>query len=254
MRGLFTAMDVIFYILLIFFFAEIVRSAIGFGNALIAMPLLVLFLDLQTATPLFALACLPASIAIIATSWRDIHLKDARQLLIGSFVGIPVGIWVLNNVPREIGIGVLAVMIILYGIYSLWASVKPQAVKTSQPPPENDRLAYVVGAISGVTTAAFNIGGPPAVVYGTFRRWPPAHFRATLQSYFFISGTIVMFGHGLSGLWTREVLGLFLWTIPVTLTATFIGGRINQHIPQETFRRIINVFLIINGVFMLVRL
>ncbi len=239
-------MSTLVSILIILFIAEFVRSSIGFGNALVAMPLLALLMDLQVATPLFALTSMTASLTILGSNWRDVQFKDAWRLNVGALLGIPFGIWVLNNVPQHTGVTILAVLIITYAVYSLWTPDLPYMA--------HDRFALGVGALAGLTNAAFNVAGPPIVVYGSLRRWNPTTFRATMQSFFVPTGFGVLLGHALSGLWTDTMLSIFVFSIPVVLLATVTGGFVNQRLPHKSFRKIINVFLIIVGVFMLVGL
>lgn len=222
---------------------EFVRSSIGFGNALVAMPLLLLVLDWRVATPLFALVTIVNSVMILGTNWHSVRLGDSLRLNLGAIAGIPAGLWLLNNVPQRVGVTVLAVMIISYAAYNLWGPAIPHL--TARWP------AVLLGAVAGLTNAAFNVAGPPVVVYGTLRRWPPPAFRATLQSFFVPTSVVVVAGHGLSGLWTMEVLRLVVVSLPAVLLTMVAGGWVNRHLPPRDFSRLINGFLLIAGVVML---
>lgn len=239
-------MSSIIAVLVILFIAEFVRSSIGFGNALVAMPLLVLVIDLRLATPLVALVSMAAGLVILGGSLRDVRFSDAWRLNLGALAGIPGGLFILNTVPQRLGIGIIAVLIIAYAAFSLARPNLPH-LRMQWP-------AYGIGALSGMAGAAFNISGPPVVVYAGLRRWSPKDFRATLQSFFVPSGFLVIVGHGVSGLWTAEMLQLFLLSMPGVLVATAIGRRVNRRVPYRSFHRIINLFLIAVGIFMLARL
>ena len=67
----------------IFLTASTIRSAVGFGDALIAMPLLTMAVGLQTAAPVFALVAFTSSIAILAGSWRDVVMFERRSKVAG---------------------------------------------------------------------------------------------------------------------------------------------------------------------------
>jgi len=233
-------------VLVIFFVAEFVRSSIGFGNALVAMPLLVFFMDLRTATPLFALVALVGSGTILLTSWRTVHFGDAWRLIAGSLLGVPAGLWVLNNVPNTVGTAILAVLISGYGLYSLLTPTLPYL--------KREALAFPLGLLAGVTGAAFNVAGPPVVIYGDLRRWEPTLFRSTIQAFFIPSSVMSIAGHGLSGMWTAKIWWMWLMAAPVALVAMWLGGLVNARLPHAAFRKVVNVFLIVIGVFMLVRL
>ena len=71
---------VVVVVLSVVFLAAFTRSALGFGDALIAMPLLALMVGMKTATPLVALASstIAATILMIAGG-RDLEPQDRRR-------------------------------------------------------------------------------------------------------------------------------------------------------------------------------
>ena len=81
------------------------------------------------------------------------------------------------------------------------------------------------------------MNGPPLVVYGSLRRWSPAHFRATVQGYFLPASLLGMGGYWLAGLWTPAVMGYYLWPLPVIGAAIFLGRAINQRWRGDVFLR-----------------
>nr|MBP8293771.1 TSUP family transporter [Caldilineaceae bacterium] len=111
----------------------------------------------------------------------------------------------------------------------------------------NERWAFPFGFVAGVLGSAYNTSGPPVIIYGTMRRWPPDLFRATLQGFFLVSNMIVIAGHGLAGLWTQEVLLLTLLSLPVLVTAVIAGAMVNRRIPAAQFARVVYLLLIILG-------
>src|SRR5215216_1176404 len=225
--------------MVILFVSTFIRSALGFGDALIAMPLLAMALGMQTATPLVAFAAATIALIILARNWRSIDMKSAWRLILLSLIGIPFGLALLRVAPEYLVKAILGVLLILYGLYSL--------ITPSLPNIRNEKFAYVFGFIAGVLGGAYNTNGPPIVMYGLLRRWPPESFRATLQCYFLFTGLSILIGHGVAGLWTPLVLQLYLYSVPIIMLAIFAGGRINNHISKELFSRIVYVFLIVIG-------
>src|SRR3989339_2086255 len=79
-------------ILLVVFVSALVRTVLGFGNALVAMPLLALAgIGMKTATPLVALLSLVLAIAILLQGWRKVDIRSAWRLLATTALGIPIG-------------------------------------------------------------------------------------------------------------------------------------------------------------------
>jgi uncharacterized membrane protein YfcA len=170
----------------ILFISTFIRSAIGFGDALVAMPLLAMALDIQTATPLVAFAASTIALTILLKNWRSVDIRSAWRLILLSLVGIPFGLVLLKVAPAYMVKAVLGVLLILYGLYSLITPRLPEI--------QSEKSAYIFGFIAGVLGGAYNTNGPPIVMYGLLRRWPPESFRATLQCYFLFTGLLISAG------------------------------------------------------------
>ena len=69
------------YVLLILFAATLIRSAIGFGEALFAVPLLALRIPLQQAAPLAVLLSIAIAAMVVAQDWKKIHFRSTGWLL-----------------------------------------------------------------------------------------------------------------------------------------------------------------------------
>ncbi|MGB0388659.1 MAG: sulfite exporter TauE/SafE family protein [Ardenticatenaceae bacterium] len=231
-------------VLAVLFFSTFTRSALGFGDGLIAMPLMTIVVDIQLATPLVAFVAMTISTMILFSSWREVDFQAARRLIFSSLFGIPCGLGLFILAPEEVVKGVLGVLLVLFGLYNLLTPKLPTL--------KNETLAYLFGFLSGLFGAAYNMPGPPAVIYGTLRRWPPEGFRATLQGHFFPMTVMILLGHGLAGLWTPEVLRLYLYSLPIVMLAIWVGGKANTRIPLELFKNVVYLFLVVIGLFMLI--
>ncbi|TAM85496.1 MAG: sulfite exporter TauE/SafE family protein, partial [Candidimonas sp.] len=89
-------------ILFILFFATFVRSAFGFGEALIAVPLLAFIIPIGVATPVVVLLSITVASIIIAQDWRQVNFRSAGWLFLSTIVGLPLGLWLLTAVGEGI--------------------------------------------------------------------------------------------------------------------------------------------------------
>lgn len=231
-------------VLSILFLSTFTRSALGFGDALVAMPLLTLIVGVQTATPLVALAASTIAVSLLIQIWRQVNLAAAWRLILATLLGIPFGLIALKLVPEQILRSVLGFLLITFGAYNL--------AEFALPLLNDERFSWLFGWIAGLFGGAFNANGPPVVIYGLMRNWSPDRFRATLQGYFLFTGGSILVAHGLAGLWTRPVLRYYLSALPVIVTAILVGNWANARISGEAFNRLVYAFLIIMGVFMFV--
>lgn len=225
---------------LILFGATLISSTFGFGSALFAMPLLTLLSGISTATPLFGLVGPTIASIILLRNWRLVEVASAWRLVVATLAGIPVGVWLVTHVPGDIVTRWLGLFLVGFGTYRL---VNLQMLKV-----ESACWAAPFGFIAGVLGGAYNTNGPPVVIYGEMRRWPPTEFRATLQSYFLPTGLGILVSHALAGLWNERIFQLYGLSLPGILVAIAIGGWINHRLPIERFQSLLSGLLIILGI------
>src|SRR5215475_7419246 len=64
-----------------------IRSAVGFGDALLAIPFLGLIMSLSTASPVVALAGLVMSLSILVANQEMVDFPSAWRLIVASLIG-----------------------------------------------------------------------------------------------------------------------------------------------------------------------
>ena len=239
------------HVLLVVFFATLVRSTFGFGEALIAVPLLALTIPIEIAAPLAVLLSITIAAVVVVQDWRKIHVSSTGWLLAPTFVGIPLGVWLLTSAHQQIVKAALGVVIVAFSGYSLLSA------RLGAKPPElhRDSRPWLLGCgfLAGVLGGAYGMNGPPLVLYGAMRRWSPQHFRATLQGYFLPASIVAMVGYWLAGLWVPAVTHYFLLSLVVALPAIFLGRALNHRLRGEAFLEIVHGGLLCVGLILLVQ-
>ena len=120
-------MDVItLRVLLIVCFAIFIRSAFGFGEGLIAVPLLAFSIPIGIAAPLVALLSITVAAIVVLQDWRKIHLRSMGWLLAPTFLGIPLGIALLTCAHQQLVKSALAIVIVAFSAYCLLGKRPPE--------------------------------------------------------------------------------------------------------------------------------
>ncbi len=230
---------------IVLFFATAIRSAFGFGEALVAVPLLALFMPVEVAAPVAVLVSITIAAIAVAQDWRHIHLKSAGWLVLSTLAGIPIGLLLLKTVPEPAVKALLALVILGFAGRSLFLGTRHHLA--------NDRWAWMFGFSAGVLGGAYGMNGPPLAIYGSLRGWTPERFRATLQGYFLPASIVGMFGYWLAGLWTAPVSRLYVVSLPAVVAATIFGRVINRRLNAHQFVRTVHVCLLVIGAVLLVQ-
>src|ERR1700722_9833037 len=102
------------YVVLVMFVATLIRSALGFGEALFAVPLLALLLPLRVAAPLAVLLSITIAGIIVIQDWQKIHLRSTGWLMFATLFGIPLGLLLLTSSHQRTAKVALAIVLITF--------------------------------------------------------------------------------------------------------------------------------------------
>ena len=229
-------------ITLILFIATLFRTIFGFGEALVAVPLLALVIPIRVAVPVAVLASILIAAVAVVRDWKHIHFREAGWLIGSTLFGLPIGLLVLKTAPENAMKAALGFLILFFVGYSLF---KPRTGL------KNDRWAWAFGFVAGIAGGSYGMNGPPLAIYGKLRDWSPDRFRATLQGYFLPASILGLCGYGVSGLWTASVNSLFLSALPGIIAGIFIGRWMNRRIDARRFRFLLHGGLILVAVLLI---
>jgi uncharacterized membrane protein YfcA len=228
-------------ILVIVIIASGIGTMTGFGTSTIMVPIMLLFYPVPQT--LFFVGI----IHFFGNVWKLLLFrKGVMWRLILSF-GVPgvaatfLGASLVFDVPAAVLSRILGSFLIIYVIYLFAKSsfkVKPNLI-----------FGACGGALSGFFAGIFGIGGAVRGLFLTAFDLPKAVYIATAGSIaLFIDATrlTTYFSKG------ARLPDMLLCGLPLFIPASFIGAaitkRIVDRIPQEHFRKIIAVFLLLMGI------
>lgn len=239
-------MEIYIYIFIIVFIATTFRSTFGFGEALIAVPLLSFLLPIDVAVPLSVLMSITVALTVVIQDHKQIHYSSAFWLILFAAIGIPLGLLILfygDEMYVKIGLGTV---IILYALFALFYNNHFVLKK------DNKFLLFICGFLSGVLGGAYGVNGPPLVVYGTLRRWDAQYFRATLQLYFLVANLLGLFGYIYKGMITAPVMQYFAISLITIFPAIFLGRYLNRKLKGDSFYKYIYAALALMGIILII--
>lgn len=239
------AEDIILPVIIILFLATLVRVILGFGEALISVPLLALIMPVEQAAPIAVLVSITIALIILVKDWRKVHFRSAGWLIVSTLFGIPVGLLLLKTVPEASVKAILGMVIVAFSVHA-FRNRRHYVLR-------NDRFAWLFGFQAGVLGGAYGMNGPPLAIYGSLRCWSPEDFRATLQAYFLPASLAGMGGYWLAGLWTPAVNDFYIGSLPAVVLAT-VGGRIiSSRLEPQRFNVYVYAGLVATGAALLVQ-
>lgn len=231
----------------IFFIAEVVYVAFGFGAGLIAVGALALVLpNIQDVVVLLLLVNVPVEIVIVWKSRALLQWQGLLTIMVGVGVGIMVGTFILLFGTPIVLLTVLGAFLFVSGTVF---AISPQKFYNSWPAWSRP----VVGLIAGLLAGLFGTGGPPLIFYYQLQGIPKTQFRSNLMAIFF-GMTLVRFpSYIIAGLITNPRFLAALIIFPAVLIGAFVGNKIHLEIEEGFFRRLVGIALALIGCILLLR-
>lgn len=224
----------------IMFAAFFIQSIAGFGSALIAMPFLLMVFsnDPEVARAAFAISAQFGGLYFLWQYRKEWNWRTILPLVAGSLIGIPLGVYIAVLLDKDTFMLLLGIVSIGYALYALSGLTMPEL---------QERWGLFFGMFSGLLHGAYNVGGPPLVMYGVSRRWKPTLFKCNTATMFFVMGIFVIAAHFQQGNVTGEVLQNVLVMIPSMYIAMFLGFSLDRFVKPKPFRIGVSLLLIVVG-------
>ncbi len=232
-------MDALWLIIIVVFFAIFMQSAVGFGLALVAMPLLIPFFGLKLIAPLIALVGILAKVLLLIKYGYAFNFRFVWRMTLASLLCVPLGVYLLDIIDDWIALMVLGVVVIGYALYGLCDFKLPEL--------QHPNWALGFGALAGILGGAYNASGPPLVIYADTQHWGPIKFKSNFQGYSLVNGLVIAITHAANGNMTADVLQAFWYAVPAVFLGVWLGIKMDRFFNPERFRRLILWLLIILG-------
>jgi uncharacterized membrane protein YfcA len=214
------------------FLAAACQSLTAFGFALVMVPLLSLAWEVKpavvTSTVLGTLVLFP----LLYEVRGHIRARRVVPMFLGSLVGIPLGVVVLDRIDATALEVVVAVVVIMA---ALLIYLSPRLHFQRSLPP----VSFLVGGLSGALRAATSMGGPPVVLYTLSFEREVGRFRATLLAFFLPASLVTIAGLAIAGQIDGDVLIAGAVGLPAVALGSLAGRWARARVPEELFRLLV---------------
>lgn len=227
------------------FLAAGCQSLTGFGSALVAVPLLSLYLDAKLAVVISALISTVISLPLLVEVRREVRLTNVAPLAIGGVVGVPLGILILKAVDAEALKIFVAVVVILASVLLFLA---PQVTLGGR----NALSSLLTGVLSGLLRASTSMAGPPVVLYTISHEKEIEEFRSTVLGVFFVTGVLAVPGFIFADLISGDALKATAVALPGMALGLVVGARLRSRVEPKLFRTLVLAVLVITSIGMIV--
>lgn len=240
--------NVLIMFCLIILTANIIQGITGFAGTLIAMPFLIMIIDLETSRQVLNLLGILASLWIIKKDNSFIQWKQVQKIWRFMIIGLVVGLFSYNYIPQNILLLLLSLFVLFVGIKGVVISLFPTSYdkKTAS---NCSQLMLLIGA--GIIHGIFVSGGPLLVAYMTKNVDDKREFRATLSTVWIGLNTIILIQSLVTGTITTSMTGyMLLATVPLFM-GILLGDALLKRMSQKVFMLLAYGLLVFSGISLL---
>lgn len=237
---------------LIVFGSFVLEGITGFGCTVIALPFITMMLGLKMTVPFLCVLGMLLSLYIVSTSGKAIQWKEFFFIALYVALGMPIGMYLFNNLSPVILCIILALFMIGVGCNGTYRTVKDHNVKKNTELPRKNWLMRLILLCGGVIHGAFGTGGPFVVIYAAKALPDKALFRVTLSLLWLTMNSIRVVEWMFQGtIWSMEMGKLLLTALPFAVAGIAAGDYLHHKVDDYRFRIIVYSVLCLTGFVML---
>jgi uncharacterized membrane protein YfcA len=225
--------------------AAFVQGLAGFGIGLVSLAFLPFLMSPQHAVVLITLFATVFIVVIFVPLRRDFRRAGMVELVAGSVLATPAGIWLLAALPADL-LKRLIGLVLLVIVALEWLGLYPERL-------EGRAWGLGAGLAAGLLGGAIGTPGPPVILYAAAQGWSARTVKANIQAFLMINQAVILLGYWWAGLLDREIWHL-TWLYALPAAAGLAGGMLLfAHLDRQRFRRVVFGVLFLSGLVLVIR-
>jgi uncharacterized protein len=238
------ALPTLFMAISVVFLGGVLRGFIGFGGALIIIPVLAGIFTPSEAVAMHLIMEIPGTLQLLPIAWRQCDKHAVTPTLVAIVIGTPLGAYLLATLdpqPMRIGISLMVLAIV--------------ALLTCEwryPGNIGRGIMAAAGIVGGIAQGATGMGSPPMVVVVMSRADNTDTTRGNVLAVATGLIAVAVPMQWAYGLFTAKALLLGLSFGPLYVLSTYLGSRFYTKSGNRIYRSSVLVLLAMVAVYTLV--
>ena len=206
------------FLAVILFVAGLVRGFSGFALSALVMASAASFIAPILLIPILWFQEMGASLLMARGGWRDADRARTALLVIGNWIGWPIGLWLTVTLPVDKSkLIALSIILILAAL---------QLLKVNIPALARRPGTLIAGFVAGIVSGVAHVGGMVVALYVLSQNASARSMRGSLVLYLFIGSLGALVYLLYFGVMTREAAIGSLTLVPITLVGVWLGTKL----------------------------
>ncbi|MCP4763279.1 MAG: sulfite exporter TauE/SafE family protein [archaeon] len=244
-------------ILLVLAISMLIGSILGFGDLLILIPFMTLFIDVRISIILAGFWTFYLTIFNLVKYRKFLDKSFLIKYIIPGIPGVILGALLINIAPLRLIEFILGTFIVIYVLFKLKKVRNENSSKNStesltkaetmDKKTLSDSIILTGGFSFGLLGGLIGASGPICAITLEKIGHKRESFIGNFNAVGFILSSIKISVYLMNGMFPNEHLVLYLLGIPIILLATKLGHKITPKIPHGLFQNFILLLMIIIG-------
>lgn len=232
--------ELILFIFLVQFAANVVKGITGFGSGVISGTVFALRMNNSIITPVNVLIDFPVNLFLVLRERKHFSPKKIWLPTLVVVLTVIPGALLLKYSPPWILKVVLGGVVIFLGVQMIVRKKESKDKKISLP------LQYLAYVASGLTSGLFGMGQMFLPVFE--RAAKDRHeFRGSICFVYVLDNVVRITTYIVTGLITLTVLKIVAISIVAVALGVLLGVRLDRYIPEKTSRALVITVFILGG-------
>lgn len=229
--------------------ASLLQGATGIGFGVIAGPVLLYALNSSSAIQVSIMLSLAIALMLAPTLLRQADWPVLKLFLLGTLVGVPLGIVVFIRIDIVMlkllaGVAVAFMALTVAGAF--------ERTTRREGPGYSSRMAPAMGVISGTMSSSLGMPGPVPAAWMVTQRFSKTRIRATILTMFVPSYTAALAFQAFTPGVGDDGISWALQLLPATIAGVVVGRILEPRISERTFKSIITIVLAATALLLLI--
>lgn len=220
----------------------------SFGGNIVAIPIMTLFTGARDAIVYGCIAGTAIFLGLGLIYFRRIPWRETVSLGLCGLLGVPVGVYILRNLPPRLILLVAGICIALFLLWQIFAKI---FVKNEHP--ISSIYCIPFGFLSGVMMSAIGMGPPALGLYAYLRHWDKETALSGVNMALSIEMLAVIPSHWLANLLTPSLFYSGLWLAGAGFIGILVSIPVERRVNIRIFRILLLVMLGLSALMLLIR-
>jgi uncharacterized membrane protein YfcA len=233
------------YWILIFvgFIAGLLSGSIGFGGAMILLPVISTFYGVEVAVPVSTIAQFLSNLSRVLMGFKQIHWKDVGSFLIFAAPLTALGAFGFALVPKQFMTRILCLFLIAFSIMKLTGKLNL---------PRKRGTMLVGGGITGLINGLLGISGPlSSAVFLTLGLTPVAYIASEAAAATAMH-IIKMIMYGKLDLMSGSIFANGLFIGIAMMAGNFVAMKTIRNVKKTAYQRIVAACMIATSIWLFI--